>query len=369
MKKRSTRASAYLAAVALAFAGLVGAGSATASPMLPAVTPAGTIVFIKNHNVWFAKGDGTGTVQVTTDGTAAEPYASPTQAGDGTVVASKGYLVVRLDRNGSELGWFVPPTLTSSAGAPLGGVPQHVAVSPDGATIAYSQIAYQCPIGVSCMVRYATGYTSNSGVAKGNATYFRNASWVSSSRTLQSGGYLSHAMLHTLGTEPVTWFNDFDHFADDTDLNELEVSRDGRWLIGLRGYDTSTHVIWYEVSGSASTQSPPAIPIDKCVTGTDPSFASPTVAPDGSAAAWEESDGIWIKNDLTNCSAPQPSLRIPGGSNPSWSAVPYRVPEKPSPPKPDPQPGDEISVTKAPVVTGTAKVGKSLKATKGSWKP
>lgn len=361
------RLPAFLASLSLALVGVGAAGSslapAEASTLPSASTPPGTILFVKNHNIWFARGDGSGQVQVTKDGTAADPYSSPTQADDGSIVAGKGYLVVRLDRDGKQLGSFTPPTLKSSAGSPLGGVPHHVAVSPDGKTIAYSQIAYQCPVGLSCMVRYATGYSTVSGAAKGGQTYYRTASWVSSSRTLQSGGYLYNAMLHSLGSSPVSWFNDSDHFAEDTDLGELEVSRDGKWLIGLRGYDSSTHVIWYQVNGSASTQSPPPLPTARCVTGTDASLASPTLAPDGSAAAWEESDGIWIKNDLTSCSAPQPALRIPGGSNPSWSKVAYRAPA----PKPDAP--KKFSALKAPKISGTAKVGKKLKVTKGSWKP
>ena len=385
MPRTSSRPAALLASLALALTGLVATGGALApasaselepsfgttldpdatSPA-PAAVPPGTLLFVKNHNVWIAKGDGTGQAQLTKDGTASDPYASPTQADNGTIVASKGYLVVRLDRNGAPLGSFTPPTLTSSAGSPIGGVPHHVAVSPDGSTIAYSQIGYQCPIGLSCGVRYATGYTSATGSAKSNKTYYRNASWVSSSRTVQSGGYLSNAMLHTLGASPVNWFNDEDIFADDTDLNELEVSRDGRWLIALRGYDTSTHVIWYEVNGSVGTQSPPALPTPRCTSATDPSFASPTLAPDGSAAAWEESDGIWIKSSLTSCASPQPALRIAGGSDPSWSAVAYKAPVKPAPPKSEVK---KIAVTKAPKISGTAKVGKTLKAKKGSWKP
>ncbi len=368
MPRTSHRPAAFLASLALALTGLVAAGGALA-PAATATTPAatvapGTILYIKSHNIWMARGDGSGQVQVTKNGTAADPYSSPTQADDGTIVAAKSYLIVRLDRDGKQLGWFTPPTLTSSAGAPLGGVPYHVAVSPNGSTIAYSQIAYQCPIGVSCMTRYATGYTNTSGVEKANATYFKGPSWISNTRTIQDGGYLSNAMLHTLGSAPINWFNDEDIFWDDTDLGELEVSRDGKWLIALRGYDSSTHVIWYQVNGNASTQSPPALPTDKCITGNDPSFASPTLAPDGSAAAWEESDGIWIKNNLTECISIQPALRIPGGTNPSWSKVAYRAP-KPA----TPTPTSKLKVSKAPAISGTAKVAKTLTASKGTWSP
>lgn len=349
------RPSILLLGLVLAVAGLV-APTGLSTGAEAATTPPGTILFIKGHNIWLARGDGTGQVQLTSDGTSQSPYSSPTQADDGTIVAANSYLIVRLDRNGNRLGWFAPPTLMSSVNHPLGGVPQHVAVAPDGASIAYSQIAYQCPIGVSCLTRYATGYTNSNGVKKSNATYFRNASWISNNRTIQSGGYGSHAMLHTLGASPLNWFNDDDLNSSSTDLNDFEVSRDGNWLIGLRGYDASTHLVWYQVSGSPATQSPPTLPSPRCQTGTDPHLASPTLAPDGSAAAWEEGDGIWIKNGLTDCGL-QPALRIAGGKNPSWSKVAYQAPVR------------SLRATKAPTITGTAQVGRTLKASKGSWSP
>ena len=55
-----------------------------------AAGPADSIVFIKNHNVWLAKANGSGQVRVTRDGTAANPYYSPTQADNGTIVALRG---------------------------------------------------------------------------------------------------------------------------------------------------------------------------------------------------------------------------------------------------------------------------------------
>ena len=46
---------------------------------------ADSIVYVKDANVWLASGDGGSQYQVTTDGTAAQPYRSPSQADDGTI--------------------------------------------------------------------------------------------------------------------------------------------------------------------------------------------------------------------------------------------------------------------------------------------
>lgn len=352
MLKPVFRPFAVALGAALALAGVVAPMHAAAPA--EAATPAGAIVFIKNHNVWIARGDGSGQVAVTSGGKASSPYRTPTRSDDGTFVAAKGAEIVRLDRDGKLIKKFSAPTLTSSVNYPIGGQPQYVSASPDGKSIAYTQIAWQCPIGWSCGYRYATGYTTANGTAKGNSTYFRAPSWLSNTRTVQSGGYGSHAMLHTLGTSAVNWFNDDDVYPTTEDLGDLEVSRDGKWLIALRSHDADTHVVWYRVNGSPATQTPPP-PTAMCTTSTDPAFASPTLAPDGSAAAWEEGDGIWIKQDLTNCDSPQPALRIAGGSEPSWSQAAYRAPAKP------------LIAKSAPRISGSARVGNTLRASKGAW--
>ena len=65
---------------------LVAAGCTVAAIALsPAVASADSIVYVKDANVWLANADGSGTYQVTTDGTAEHPYRSPSQADDGTI--------------------------------------------------------------------------------------------------------------------------------------------------------------------------------------------------------------------------------------------------------------------------------------------
>ena len=71
----------------------VGAALAAMIAMLAfgaAAASADSIVYIKNNDVWLAEPDGSNETQVTDDGTAGDPYYSPSQANDGTILALKG---------------------------------------------------------------------------------------------------------------------------------------------------------------------------------------------------------------------------------------------------------------------------------------
>jgi hypothetical protein len=54
-----------------------------------AAASADSIVFVKDGNVWVASPDGSGQRQLTRDGTAGQPYRSPSQADDGTATTLK----------------------------------------------------------------------------------------------------------------------------------------------------------------------------------------------------------------------------------------------------------------------------------------
>src|SRR3954451_22920456 len=80
--------------------------AATVAVSLAAVVPAqaDTLVFVKDNNVWLSNPDGSGQYQVTLDGSADNPYLSPSQADDGTIVAARakpnGGPLYRLRQNG-----------------------------------------------------------------------------------------------------------------------------------------------------------------------------------------------------------------------------------------------------------------------------
>jgi hypothetical protein len=85
---------------------LLAAGLALA--LLPGAASASSIAFIKDNNVWLTSPDGSRQRQVTTDGTDSVGYFYPSQADDGTILAKRGDLFVRLRPNGTMLGAPIP---------------------------------------------------------------------------------------------------------------------------------------------------------------------------------------------------------------------------------------------------------------------
>jgi len=305
----------------------------------PAAASGGSIVYIKNHDVWIAGADGTGQYQVTRTGTADSPWRSPTQADDGTIAASHNDQIVRLRQNGTVLNAINPPPLKNSVSHMVDGVPVKVAISPNGKLITWAFVTYECPVGVECAARTVTGYTAADRLtdpSKYGSTFFTDPSWIGNGRTLQSGGYGSQVNIHDLGAvEPFHWFDDSDYTENDTDLSDAELAPDGSRLAAVRGYGNGTHIIWYTVNGDARSGPAPAVPTPECLTGDLAGLAGPTFSPDSRSLVWEEPDGIWLKTNLGVCDDPQPKLLIPGGSEPDWG--PARV-------DPGPRADDPISV-------------------------
>ena len=287
----------------------------------PAVAAADSIVYVKDSNVWLAKPDGTGKYQVTTDGTAEHPYLSPSQADDGTIAVGHGERILRMRQNGEVLNELDPPALMNSVSHPMDGVPVDVAISPDGKKIAYSFVGYECPIGASCGTRYVTGIIPSdrfSAAPTYGSSYFHNPSWVTNSRILNSGGFGSHINIQDLNTEPYNWVTDME-----TDLGDAEVTRQGDKLVAVRGYGSSTHIVWYHVNGNVLSGGKPPAPDAFCQTGEQAGFDQPNFSPDGNQVAWTEPDGIWVARDAADCDSVQPAASVwtqmPSGSvQASW---------------------------------------------------
>lgn len=311
------------------------AGAATPAPLTPAAPyraagTTGTIVFIKDRDVWIARGDGSGARRLTRDGTGKRPYRSPSEADDGIIAAARGTEIVRMNQAGKVLNRIDPPRLTNSAGQPMDGTVNEVAISPDGKRIAYSYVRYSCVDGGDCLVRYVTGYTLATKLKKaGRPTYFHDAAWVGDHRTLQTGGYGSQVMVHDTDMAPVHWFDDSDYagVGFDTDLADGDLSPDGGWLAEIRGFGDTSAVAWFQVTGDATSGPPPTYPEIVCLTGGEPKHASPTWSPDSTALAWAAKDGIWVQRAAaaTDCGGDvDAELAIKGGSAPDWSSAPLR---------------------------------------------
>lgn len=321
-------------------------------------TSAGSLVYIKDFDVWIARGDGSRARALTKDGTRAFPYGAPSQSDAGIIVASYNKTIVRMNQQGRVLNTIDPAPLHTGASDDIDGTPIDLAISPNGTKIAYTFSQVQCSTGDPCS---ATGYTQATKFSPvGNPTYFWDPSWVSNSRTLQTGGWGSQVQLHDLGDEPVHWFDDaqMHPFPDSTDLGDTELSPDGRHLAAIRGYGDDTMMVWYDVVGSAKKGPRPPLPTLFCGI-PEAGINAPTWAPDSDSLAWAEDDGIWAKSGVDDCSATQ-SLLLPGGSEPDWSpAVLSAV---------DPA-AESVRNKKRPTIAGIAAVGRTLTATVGTWTP
>jgi WD40-like Beta Propeller Repeat len=345
--------------------------------LAPAAASADSIVFIKDSNVWLGKPDGTGLYQVTTDGTYASPYRSPSQADNGIIAVGHGDEILRMKQNGTVLNRLNPYPLTNSVSHPIDGPAVDVAISPDGSKIAYTFVSYECPVGASCGARGATGYTAADHLTppqSAGTTYFTNPSWVTSTRTLQFGGYGSQVNIHDVGTPAaVHWFDDSDYAAPSEDLGDGEVSRDGTRIALVRSYDANTHLIWWKLAGNAQSGAKPAIgdPLTGCVTGKQAGTDGPTWSPDGNSLAWKETNAgrseIWVKPQVDDCGV-QPRLLFAGGSEPDWGPAAVNPGPRATTgggPTPSPGPatgGGRPATATAALAVKRVKLGKALKS-------
>lgn len=341
-----------------------GAPSAAAAP-----SNAGTIVYLKGYDIYVARPDGTGERRLTSDGTKADPWLSPSGADDGTVVAARGTLAVRMDQWGTILNRFDPPDLWDSAGQTIGGKVVHTVVSPDGSKVAYTYQHYTCPPQGACRTRWTTAVSASTRLtspAQYGFAFYPDPSWVNEARLIL-GGNTDDLHVFDLATSTKMWFYDAQpNVSDPHDLFEPAVSRDGSTLATVRGVGAEQHLMAWTVGGNILSGPLPGWPTWQCkLTGAD-SFTSPTFAPDDTSLAWAAPDGVWVMEDPLACQT-DPSLAIPGARSPHWTSAALQSirPTYPDPPAPG------FTLTSAPTLKskGAVRVGKRLRATAGRWTP
>ena len=369
---RSARVAAA-AVLAMVVGLLTSVGTQMAVPEVAhAAGPGGTIVFVKDHDVWLVRPDGTGMRRVTRDGTSSTPYRSPSMSDAGVIAVGLGDEIVQLRQNGTVVRRFDPQPLKNSAGQNIDGPPMTVAISPDGSRIAYAFTAYTCPAGLGCGVRTASGVTASSRATAPTAvSSFRNPSWVTNKRLMLHGGYQFQVMLHELGQSPVHWFDDEDVVPEDVvgeDLDDAAVSRDGSRLAVLRGYGDETRLFLAAVNGNVRTGAPGAVPHPtyQCATNEDANLASPSWGPDNRSVVAAETGGLTVITEGSTCESNVHRSIAPGGSQPHWSPAGLQSGTKPSP-TPPPATKKKLVLKQRPVIKGVPRVGRKVRATTGRW--
>jgi hypothetical protein len=308
MNDRTRRGLAALLAGCAIF--LLGAtGTATAD----------SLVFIKENNVWLSHPDGTGQYQVTLDGTADNPYTSPSQADDGTIVAGRkspnGGPLYRMKQNGELVNQVPVGALIAGPFAPQ--------VSPDGATVAFEQVFSRNVNGyyeTSSDVRFTR---TDGSTPQGFGEVGRGAgapSWIDSGRAFVGMNQVATTVVP--GQAPVEWWNDYQHqpqwFGNGETVEDGEVAPNGNVAV-VRGEGEDNTIQLYRSAGGFT-----GLPTPTC-TLMEPSpgpagkvFVDPTFSPSGDAIAWQEGNGVWTEGLPANCADGEPHLLIPGASEPDW---------------------------------------------------
>ena len=311
---------------------------------LPASAAADSIVFVQGGNVFSARPDGTGKVQLTDGGN----WHSPTQSDDGTIAAVQGTgPIVVMARDGRPLHTITTPSAPSSDGGTFAPRPVELSFSPDGSKLAYAYLAGSCPVASTCgSIQKSTFYTRADVTEAtpvsvwGNQFGTHNPEWVTNDRTLLFGGYGRQVTLDDLGPgdySQIAWL------TPNGDMGDGEVTRDGRRLVVTFGYGRETLLAFYHVDGDVRTQSPPPLPDVACQTGPDERLGDPSWSPDGSGLAFETSAGIetirFARLEAGACASTGPSVVFaPGGSSPDWGPADPPAARWTPPPNPQ-QPG------------------------------
>jgi hypothetical protein len=315
---------------------------ACAAAALAGAAPAGadSLVFVKSNNVWLASPDGSTQYQVTTDGSAENPYTSPSQADDGTIVAARakpaGGPLYRMRQNGELLNTIPVAGVLAGPFAPQ--------VSPDGALVAYEHVFSRNVNGyieTSSDVRFtrADGSTPQ-GIGPETGRGANAPSWIDSTRAFV--GVNQVAMTQVVGQPAAQWWSDYDHQPQWFNLGQTvedgEVAPNGRIAV-VRGDRDENTIQLYDSTGGLTSLPKPTCTLREPTAGPlGKRFVDPTFSPSGDAIAWQEGNGVWTMSlPPEGCAAGTPALLIDGASDPDWGPANVNPGARPAP---KPVPGD-----------------------------
>ena len=358
------RAAVTLLSIILGSSALAAAAGAVERPGNAAEGAAvvGSIVFIKDFNVWAMPADDPSAARpLTTDGTAAHPYSAPAADSAGTVYAvteAGAGDIVRLDRNGRRSGPpFRPPGALD--------IIDRIDVSPDGAVLLYTSLSiFRTPIGPGSDVLsivFLSNFTRANG--SGDASVASPisgayATWYDGREVVYDPNVPDNGSIDTFSTFPAgqpggplgqvgpSWFDTCRHsgnilnpFPDGCHIVVVpdipDQSKDRLAAVQVRE-DVSnrpTGLRFWDLHGR-----PPAKPtLADCAWLARPrtgNVSQPSWSPDGRALAWDfvaatgeqppAGAGIYLATGFERgCQEAIDGARlvVPGGSRPYWTAA------------------------------------------------
>ena len=244
--------------------------------LLPAAASASSIAFVKDNNIWLSSPDGSRQRQVTTDGTAAKYYNSPSQADDGTILAKHGSHFVRLRPDGTRIGEPVPglgSDHSHSGNVFVMSGPNDPRISPDGKRFTYwvsVRGMVTCPIwDPGCSYR-DTDYTIVSRVDRftqpqefGVVRDYRDPSWVDNDYLLvfNYGLGVKAGAISPVGKGEAGLLQWFDAPSGVHQIGQGQVTRQGDKLVTLAGsadFGPAQEHLW--LYGVTSYPAPPCQP-------------------------------------------------------------------------------------------------------------
>ncbi|WP_121254547.1 PD40 domain-containing protein [Nocardioides ferulae] len=341
-------------------------GDGVAGPATRATSPGGTIVLIKDHDVWLVRPDGTGLTRVTRDGTASSPYEAPTMSDTGLIAVARDGAIVLMRQSGQVVGSTKPQDLFLPDAGTMWTTPIiEPVISPDGSRLAYSQLRAIRDFEGRIRTESLTAFADLDGAIHSIEIGYQ-PSWITRGRAALNGN--GDVDLYTIGEEQKTnWFDGDDVMPPEDDpfawyeLSAPEVSPDGElvtfMLAGGRVVGLAA------LNGSPAAGAPAKPDLASCFVNEDgepedPSFDSPSWGPDSRSVAFSTPEGIQVVTDFHLCeNGASLADIVPGGSEPDWSGATL-----------DPGPA-LFTLDRTPSVTGTAKVGKTLTADAGAWTP
>ena len=325
---------------------------------VPAQAATGTVVFIKDHNVWVMPASAPSEARpITSDGTADNAYVAPTIDGDGLIyaVTEDGFgPIVRLDRDGNRVGEPFDPS-------PLG-VIYDLEASPDGELLTYTwyhssitDVGDVRIIAGASLVAFAYADGSDSSALPFDVSGSQST-WIDSDEVAlvaESFSFdISGMATYTLGQPDAELWHDTcrvkeDRFGpgplfpdgcvipSDPDVNAAvdRMVTTGHDLDGGAGtLFVQTRLVVWDLGGA-----PPASPSIACeYTRPDDrgGLAQPAWSPDGDALVWERGPGdplegpvatdtgLWMASGFTSGSCEDAfasaELVVPGATSPSW---------------------------------------------------